>query len=309
MRAIQITEFGGTDVLKLVEIPEPSLHSNEVLVDVYAASINPADSKMRRGLYQSDKNFAFPHVLGRDFSGIIKSCGKNITEFRPGDAVFGVLPTGREGTYIEKLTIDANLVTIKPHELEHNQAAAIALTGLTALVAVEDDLALKKGEKILIHGGAGGVGSYAIQLAHYIGAEVITTASPKNNEYLYNLGADHIIDYNTQDFRNYVSDVDAVFDLIGGEVHQRSFEVLKSGGRMAYIAPLTKDTKPPRNDVNVIRPNVKRDRAHLNRIVELFMLDAVSSTDIQVFPLSSVNEAHELIETNHVRGKLILSIK
>ena len=309
MKAIQITNFGGTDVLNLAEIPEPNVTANEVLVDVYAASINPADSKTRQGLYSNDRNFTFPYVLGRDFSGVIHACGKNVNAFIPGDEVFGVLPAGQEGTYLEKLTIDASLIAIKPDKLEHNQAAAIALTGLTALVAIEDELKLQAGERILIHGGAGGVGSYAIQLCHHIGAEIITTASPDNNEYLYNLGADQVIDYNTQDFSESLSNIDAVFDLIGGEVHQRSFKVLKSKGRIAYIAPLTKDSKPPRNDVTIIRPNVRRDRKHLNRIIELFTLGAASSTDIKVFPLSSVREAHNLIDTNHVRGKLILSIK
>ena len=309
MKAIQIDKFGGTDVLNLVEIPEPNPTKNEVLVSIHAASINSADSKVRRGLYSKDKKFPFPHVLGRDFSGIIKACGKNIIEFKPGDAVFGVLPAGREGTYLEELTIDASLVAHKPPELGHNQAAALALAGLTSLVAIEDYLELKAGESILIHGGSGGVGSYAIQLAHYIGAEVISTASPTNHEYLYNLGADQIIDYNIQDFSKSLSDIDAVFDLIGGETHQRSFDVLKSGGRIAYIAPLLRDASPPRNDIKIIRPNVERDRAHLNRIVELFTLNAVIAPSIQIFPLNEANKAHDLIDTNHVRGKIVLSIK
>ena len=309
MKAIEINSFGNTDVLNLVEIPEPIISSAEVLVNVHATSVNPADSKMRQGLYPTDENFTFPYVLGRDFSGIVEACGNNVTEFEAGDPVFGVLPAGREGTYLEKLAIDANLIARKPNKLTHNEAAAIALTGLTALVAVEDNLDLKSGEKILIHGGAGGVGSYAVQLAHHIGAKVITTASPINHDYLYNLGADQVIDYNTQDFSGTLSDIDVIFDLIGGEVHQRSLKVLKTGGRIAYIAPLLKDAEPPRNDIEIIRPNVNRDRSHLLRIIELFELGAVVAPDIQLFPLDAIREAHNLIETNHVRGKIILTIK
>ena len=308
MKAIEINSFGNTDVLNLVEIPEPVINSAEVLVNVHATSVNPADSKMRQGLYPTGENFTFPYVLGRDFSGIIEACGNNVTEFEAGDPVFGVLPAGREGTYLEKLAIDAGLIARKPNKLTHNEAAAIALTGLTALVAVEDNLNLKAGEKILIHGGAGGVGSYAVQLAHHIGAIVITTASPINHDYLYNLGADQVIDYNTQDFSETLSDIDVIFDLIGGEVHQRSLKVLKTGGRIAYIAPLLEDAEPPRNDIKIIRPNVNRDRSHLLRIIELFELGAVVAPDIQLFPLDAVGAAHNLIETDHVRGKIILTI-
>ena len=309
MRAIEINEFGGTDVLNLVKIPKPAVSSNEVLVNIFTASVNPADSKMRQGLYPTDKNFSFPYVLGRDFSGVIEICGDNVTEFKSGDPVFGVLPAGREGTYLEQLAIDANLIAHKPSSLSHNNAAAIALTGLTALVAIEDSLELKANEKILIHAGAGGVGSYAVQLAHHIGAEVVTTASSINHEYLYNLGADKIIDYNTEDFDKTLSNIEVAFDLIGGEVHERTLKILNTGGRIAYIAPLLENAKQPRHDITIIRPNVKRDRSHLLRIIELFEVGAVVAPETKVFSIENVREAHDLIETNHVRGKIILKIQ
>ncbi len=309
MKAIEIKEFGDTNVLHLAEIPEPTINLNEALIDVHATSVNPADSKRRQGLYSTDPNFTFPYVLGRDFSGVVRAYGENVTEFKSGDPVFGVLPMGREGTYLEMLAIDANLIAHKPDRLTHNEAAAIVLTGLTSLVAIEDDIKLKAGERILIHGGAGGVGSFAIQLAHHIGAQVITTASPNNHDYLSALGADHIIDYNTEDFSETVSNVDAVFDLIGGEVHQRSLKILKSGGRIAYIAPLLENAEPTRDDIKIIRPDVQRDQAHLYRIIELFESGAIIPPDIQIFPLAEARKAHELIDTNHVRGKIILEIK
>ena len=309
MKAIGINSFGGSDVLQLIEIPEPPINSTQVLVDIYATSVNPADSKMRQGLYPNDQNFTFPYFLGRDFSGVVKACGKSVSEFKVGDPVFGVLPTGCEGTYLQALSIEANLIAHKPNNLPHSEAAAIALTGLTSLVAIEDTLKLQAGERILIHGGAGGVGSFAVQLASLIGCEVLTTASPANHSYLRDLGANQIIDYNVEDFSTVLSNIDVVFDLIGGETHQKSFKVLKSGGRMAYIAPLLKDVMPPRDDIEVVRPNVQRDRAHLLRIVALHNSGAIVAPDIQVFPLSEVRKAHNLIDTNHVRGKIILQIK
>lgn len=309
MKVIEISAFGDTDVLQLAEIPEPIPTSSEVLVEVHTASVNPADSKVRQGAGLGTENIKFPYIIGRDFSGSIKACGKSVIGFKVGDPVFGVLPMGREGTYVEALTIDPSLIALKPKSLSHSEAAAIVLTGLTSLVAIEDTLKLQAGERILIHGGAGGVGTFAVQLAHHIGAEVITTASPKNHTYLYDKGANQVIDYNTEDFTEVLSDIDAVFDLIGGEVHQRSFNVLKPGGRLAYIAPLLKGAIPPRDDVDVMRPNVQRDRAHLLRIIELFETGAIIAPDIQIFPLSKVAEAHDLIDTHHVRGKVILQIK
>ncbi|MDC0196341.1 NADP-dependent oxidoreductase [Gammaproteobacteria bacterium] len=309
MRAVTIDKFGDTKVLNVTEFPQPEISSNEVLINIFATSVNPADCKMRQGFYPINESFKFPYILGRDFSGQIEACGEKVTDFKLGDHVFGVLPAGREGTYLEKLAIDANLIARKPKSLSHYDAAAIALTGLTALVSIEDNLELQSGENILIHGGAGGVGSYAVQLANYLGANVITTASSKNHDYLYNLGANKVIDYNTEDFNKTLSNIDVAFDLIGGEVHERTLHILNTGGRIAYIAPLTKDAGPPRSDIQVIRPNVKRDRAHLLRIIELFELGAVVAPEIRTFPLENIREAHELVETNHVRGKVIIKIK
>jgi NADPH:quinone reductase-like Zn-dependent oxidoreductase len=309
MKAIGINSFGGSDVLELIDTSEPAINSTQVLVDIYATSVNPVDSKVRQGLYHNNKSVTFPYFLGRDFSGVIKACGTSISQFKIGDPVFGVLAPGCEGTYLETLSIEASLIAHKPNDLPHIEAAAIVLAGLTSLVAIEDTLKLQANERILIHGGAGGVGSFAVQLAHHIGSEVITTASLANHTYLKYLGADQVIDYNVEDFSNILSDIDVVFDLIGGKTHQRSHNVLKSNGRMAYIAPLLPGAQPPRDNIKVIRPNVQRDRAHLIRIIELYESGAIVAPYIQLFPLSEVQKAHDLIDTNHVRGKIILEIK
>jgi NADPH:quinone reductase-like Zn-dependent oxidoreductase len=185
----------------------------------------------------------------------------------------------------------------------------LALAGLTAICAVEDTLKLKAGETILIQGGAGGVASFAIQLAKHLGARVITTASAANHDYLRKIGADEIIDYNAVDFTKAVKACDAVFDTVGGDVAQRSFTVLKPGGRAAFIASGAQAPKPDRSDVVSLRPSVGRDRPHLERIVELVALGAVRPPEVTRYRLSEAVAAHRLSESRHFRGKLVFLVR
>jgi NADPH:quinone reductase-like Zn-dependent oxidoreductase len=185
----------------------------------------------------------------------------------------------------------------------------LALTGLTAMSAIEDTLKLRSGETILIQGGAGGVASFAIQLAKHIGARVITTASAANHLYLRGLGADEIIDYNTQDFTQVVSGCDAVFDTVGDDVAQRSFAVLKPGGRAAFIASGAQAPKPNRNDVTSLRPPVGRARRPMERIAELFTTGAVRPPEIKLYRLSQAAEAHRVSQSRHFRGKLVFQVR
>jgi NADPH:quinone reductase-like Zn-dependent oxidoreductase len=223
--------------------------------------------------------------------------------------VFGVLEAGREGAYAEKIAIGAAIVAKKPAALSHADAAALALTGLTALVSVEDTLKLKAGETILIQGGAGGVASFAIQLAKHLGARVITTASAANVAYLRGLGADDVIDYNTTDFTKAVRDCDAVFDTVGGDVATRSFAVLKSGGRAAFIASGPTAPKPERADVVSLRPAVGRDRPHLDRVAALYTSGAVRPPEVKVYDLAQAADALAVSEARHFRGKLVLRVR
>src|SRR5437763_6032732 len=231
MRAAFIRRFGGPEVFEYGELPDPTPKAGEVLIEIDAASVNAADWKMRAGQYGAA--VSFPHVPGRDFCGVIVS---SAAHFKPGDAVFGVCEVPREGAYAEKIAIREAIVARKPAKLTHIQCAAIALTGLTALISLEDTLKLKRGEIILIQGGAGGVAGFAIALAKHLGARVITTASAANHDYVRKLGADEVIDYQHEDFTKRVKGVDAVFDTVGGDVTQQSFAVLKPGGRLASIA-------------------------------------------------------------------------
>src|SRR5499427_10322797 len=230
MKAVLLTNHGGLEMLRFGEAPDPTAGPGEVVVDIHAASINAADYKVRLG--GPGHNLKFPHILGRDFSGVVSTLGPGVTDFAVGDAVFGVTDQGIEGCYAEKIAIKAEIIAKKPDRLGHAEAAAMALTSITALWALEDTAKLKIGETILIQGGAGGVAGFAIQLAKHRGATVITTASARNHDYVRSLGADRVIDYNAEDFTKAVTNCDVVFDTVGGEVQVRSYEVLKPGGRL-----------------------------------------------------------------------------
>jgi len=306
MKAAFIEQFGGPEVLKYGDLPDPVAGPGEVVVDIVAASVNGADWKVRAGQYSDAK---FPLVLGRDFSGTVAALGAGVGDLGIGDAVFGVLEAGREGAYAEKLAIKAAIIAKKPDGLSHVDAAALALTGLTAIISVETTLKLQRGETILIQGGAGGVASFAIQLAKHLGARVITTTSAANVDYVRGLGADDVIDYNAQDFSRAVSGCDAVFDTVGGDVAQKSFAVLKPAGRAAFIASGAHAPKPDRHDVTSLRPAVGRARAPLERIADLITAGAVRPPEIKLYRLSEAAEAHRVSESRHFRGKLVFQVR
>jgi NADPH:quinone reductase-like Zn-dependent oxidoreductase len=308
MKAVLLTGHGGTEMLHYGEAPDPQAGSGEIVVDVRAASVNAADYKVRQG-GGGHSNLKFPHILGRDFSGLVAAFGAGVTDFAIGDAVFGVTDQGIEGCYAEKLAIKAAIVARKPDGLGHAEAAAMGLTSLTALWAVEDTAKLKPGETILVQGGAGGVAGFAIQLAKHLGATVITTASPRNHDYVESLGADRVIDYNAQDFSKVVADCDVVFDTVGGEVQVRSYDVLKPGGRLVWIAAAPPGFEPSRRDVQVLRPNVARDRAHLERMKALYAAGVVWPPAITRYKLADAAEAHRVSEGRHLQGKLVLEVR
>jgi NADPH:quinone reductase-like Zn-dependent oxidoreductase len=307
MKAAFFMKHGGPEVLQYGDVPDPVARSGEVLVDVHAASVNAADWKMRAGSYAPVTSF--PYVLGRDFSGVVAALGEGVSDLKVGDPVFGVCDVGQEGAYAQKLAIKASIVARKPDALSHPQCAALALAGLTALVSIEDTLKLARGETILIQGGAGGVAGFAIQFAKHIGARVITTASAANHAYVRSLGADEVIDYRTEDFTQKVSGCDAVFDTVGGEVALQSYSVLRPGGRAAFIGSGASAPASPRSDVVGHRPNVGRDRPHLERIVALVKAGAVRMPEITHYPLSEAAAAHAVSEGRHLRGKLVFDVR
>ena len=306
MRAVVFTRHGGPDVLHDTIVADPVAGVGEVVVDVHAASVNGADYKVRQG--GGPYEARFPHILGRDFSGTIAALGPGVEGFAVGDPVFGVLDQGTEGAYAEKLSINADIIARKPDFLGHVEAAALALVGLTAIWAIEDTAHLESGETILIQGGAGGVAGFAIQLARHRGATVVTTASAANHDYVRGLGADRVIDYGAEDFTDLGQVCDVVFDTVGGDVQARSYDVLKPGGRLVWIAPASPGFEPTRRDVDVRRPAVLRDRAHLQRMLALVEIGAVTAPPIRRFRLAEAAEAHRISEGRHLRGKLVFDI-
>jgi NADPH:quinone reductase-like Zn-dependent oxidoreductase len=306
MKAVLLTGHGGVDKLEYADAPDPVAGSGDVVVEIHAASVNAADYKMRLGggNYQAG-GLKFPHILGRDFSGVVSAVGPG-ADLAVGDEVVGVTIPGTEGAYAEKIAIKAAIIAKKPVKLSHAEAAAMALTSLTAIWALEDTAKLKRGETILIQGGAGGVAGFAIQLAKHIGATVITTASAKNHDYVRKLGADRVIDYQNEDFTKLGRICDVVFDTVGGEVQVHSYEVLKPDGRLVWIAAAPAGFKSIRSDVEVLRPKVDRDRAHLERMAELLEAGAVWPPTITRYKLSQAAEAHRVSEGRHLQGKLVL---
>ncbi|MSP98746.1 MAG: NADP-dependent oxidoreductase [Betaproteobacteria bacterium] len=307
MKAAFFMKNGGPEVMQYGDVPDPVAGPGQVLVDVHAASVNGADWKVRAGHYAPITDF--PYIPGRDFSGVVGALGAGVSDFAVGDAVFGVCDVGQEAAYAEKIAIKSAIIARKPDSLTHAECAALSLIGLTALVSIEDTLQLKSGETILIQGGAGGVASYAIQIAKHIGARVITTASAANHDYLRGLGADQIIDYNKLNFTEVVSGCDAVFDTVGGDVAKRSFDVLRPGGRAAFIASGNAAPASPRADVASLRPKVGRDRAHLDRTMALVTGGAVRVPEITLYALSQAAAAHVVSEGRHFRGKLVFKVR
>jgi NADPH:quinone reductase-like Zn-dependent oxidoreductase len=308
MKAVLLMGHGGPEMLRYGDAPDPIAGPGEIVVDIHAASVNAADYKVRLGKGRYS-DIRFPHILGRDFSGVVSALGAGVNDLAIGDAVFGVTEPGKEGAYAEKIAIKAAIVARKPPRLGHVESAAMALTSLTALWALEDTARLRAGETILIHGGAGGVAGFAIQLAKHLGASVITTASAHNHDYVRRLGADRVIDYQSEDFSAAVNDCDVVFDTVGGEVQIRSYAVLKPGGRLVWIAPAPEGFRPTRKDVEVLRPAVARDRAHLERMLTLLDEGAVHPPAITRYKLADAAEAHRVSEGRHLRGKLVFDVQ
>ena len=308
MKAVLLMNHGGPEMLHYGDAPDPVAGPGDVVVDIHAASVNGADYKVRVGHGRYKLNH-FPHILGRDFSGLVSQVGAGVTDFKVGDALFGVTDQGIEGAYAEKIAIKAALVAKKPASLNHAEAAALGLVSLTALTAIEDTAQLKTGQTILIQGGAGGVAGFAVQLAKHLGATVITTASAGNHAYVRSLGADRVIDYNRQDFTTIGPICDVVFDTVGGNVRAGCYAVLKPGGKLVWIAPAPDGFKPPRDDVQTLRPDVKRDRAHLERLLALLEAGAVRPPTIVRYKLADAAQAHRVSEARHLQGKLILEVR
>lgn len=309
MKAIVIENYGGKEELKETKVGNPKASKEQVVVEVKATSINPIDWKLREGYLQQMMNFEFPIILGWDVAGVVSEIGEGVTDWKVGDKVFARPETTRFGTYAEYTIVDQTLLAKIPEKISFEEAAAVPLAGLTAWQGLFNHGKLKKGETVLIHAGAGGVGTYAIQLAKSIGARVVTTASEKNHDLLIELGADQVIDYKTENFAEILDGVDLVLDTMGGEVQKESFKVLKpKTGRMISIVGLADEEVRNQYDVEFENIWLKTNGEELKKIADLMAEGKVKSIIGATFPLTEkgIYDAHELSETHHALGKIVI---
>ncbi|HET7118662.1 MAG TPA: NADP-dependent oxidoreductase [Hanamia sp.] len=308
MKAVRIHEFGGPEVLKYEEVPRPATAPDEVLIKVYASGVNPVDWKMRAGLAQSLFPIQLPFIPGWDVSGEIEEVGSDILNFRKGDEVYSRPDPTRNGTYAEYVVVKANQVNSKPKSINHDKAAAVPLAGLTAWQGLFDFGQLKAGQKVLIHAAAGGVGAYAVQFAKWKGAYIIGTASEENIDFLYDLGANEVIDYKTEKFENKVKGVDLVFDLVGGDTQKRSLKVIRKGGRLITTMQPQNQEAAKLKDIHVEGFMAQSLPEELQQIADLIDSGKMKPVISQIFPLKEAAEAHRKIEGGHTRGKIVLKV-
>ncbi|WP_375261909.1 NADP-dependent oxidoreductase [Palleronia sp.] len=303
--AIRIHEFGASDVLQFDDIPTPEPGPGELRIRVHAASVNPVDYKIRQGGYPMVGADDLPFTMGRDVSGVVDAVGEGAESFGKGALVHAMISTG--GGYVEHAIVNAGDAAAVPDGLGHEQAAAIPLAGLTAWQALVDHGQLRNGQRVLIHGGAGGVGHFAIQIAKARGAWVATTAAAEDVSLLHELGADMVIDYRNQRFEDEIDEVDLVVDLIGGETQDRSWAVLKSGGAMVSTLEEPSEEKAREKKARTARFLVQPDGMQLEEIGRLVLKGQLRPVVSETLPLERAAEAQDKLEQEHIQGKIVLT--
>jgi alcohol dehydrogenase len=313
MKAAQIKGYGSSD--EVIEInkdaPAPNDPSaGKVLVKIKAAGINPVDWKIREGYMQQMIPLQFPSSLGADFSGVIEKVGQGVSEFRQGDEVYGQasMLSGGSGAFAEMALANADTIAHKPKSLSHPEAAGLPLVGVSAWLALVETISLQKSQKILIHGGAGGIGSVAIQLAKHLGAYVATTVSTNDKQFAKEVGADEIIDYKTQTFEELIGDYDAAFDTVGGETYSRSFKVLKRGGIIVSMLEQPNQELMKQSGVKAIFQFTQLSRDRLTKLAQWVDQNNIRVNVDKTFPLEEAGKALDYQRDVHPRGKVVLAI-
>ncbi|MCM2674175.1 NADP-dependent oxidoreductase [Alkalicoccobacillus plakortidis] len=310
MKAVVIQQYGSKEELVEQEVNTPTAGPDQVVLKLEATSINPIDWKLREGYLKGMFDWDFPIILGWDAAGTISEVGSNVTKWKVGDRVFSRPDTTRFGTYAEYTAVDEHLLAKVPDSISFEEAAAVPLAGLTAWQALFTHGDLKEGESVLIHAGAGGVGIFAIQLAKHAGAHVITTASEKNHELLYSLGADQVIDYKNEDFTEVLSNIDVVFDTMGGQVGDDSFKVVKKdSGRVISIVGEPNQDLAKTNNVTAKGIWLEPNGEQLQKFADLLEEKKVKAVVGATFPFSrqGIYDAHALSETHHAVGKIVIA--
>ena len=311
MKAVLVHEYGNPAAMRVEQTGIPKLQPDEILVRVNAASVNPVDWKVCDGMLKDKLPMAMPFIPGGDFSGTVAATGSEAAGVTIGMAVFGMTSTPgyRAGAFAQFVAVNANHVAAKPKTLSHEEAAGVPLAALTAWQAVFDRAGLRAGQKILIHAGAGGVGSFAIQFARAAGAIITTTTSAANTGYVRALGADEVIDYRAQNFGDVGRNFDAVIDLIGGETQERSYAVLRPGGVLVNAWGAIMQDKAEAAGVRGVKVAVEPDANQLSKIAELIDAAKVCVAVAKVFPLADCAAALDESRTGHVRGKIVLTLE
>jgi NADPH:quinone reductase-like Zn-dependent oxidoreductase len=314
MKAIRIHDYGGPEVLSYEEAPEPRVGPDDVLVQVHAAGVNPIDTKMRGGLLRDSIPHAFPIVLGWDVAGVVVDRGRQVTRFGVGDEVYGRPDFARDGCYAERVAIRASELAKKPGAIDHVHAAAVPLAGLTAWQVLFDaphgfrGAGLRAGETVLIHAAAGGVGTFAVQLAKWKGARVVATCSSEHLDYVRSLGADEVVDRAKVQFDEVVRDVDVVADFAGGDMQRRSWRVVRKGGIVVSTVSPPSDEDAAGHGARAAYIQVQASALQLDELAMLVDEGTLSVLLSHVLPLPAAREAHTLIERGHVHGKIVLKV-
>lgn len=312
MKAVQIKRYGGVKVLELNEnAPKPSVKPGMIQVEVFDASINPIDWKVRAGYLKDAVPISFPITMGGDFAGVVSEIGDNTTDLKVGDEVYGqaIMLGGGSGSFAQFVIAKAEHTAKKPHNISFEEAAALPLVGASAIQALEDHIKLTSGQKILIHGGAGGIGSIAIQIAKSLGAYVATTVGTKDIDLVKSFGADEIIDYKIQKFEELLNNFDAIFDTAGGDTTDKSFLVLKKSGVLVSMAGQPNKELAEKYGITAIGQYTNATANRLNRLTKLIEEGKVKVTVDKTFPLEEAKEAFTYFEQSHPRGKVVFKIK
>jgi alcohol dehydrogenase len=311
MKAAQISEYGEIDVIHVTsDASKPILTDDQVLIEVHASNINPFDWKVRKGFMHQMKPLEFPATLGGDLAGVVVEVGKNVSNFSVGDKVYGSANIfgGGSGAFAEYAVTKPESLAKMPEGLDFTEAASLPLTGASAVQALIGHIKLQSGQKILIHGGAGGIGTMAIQIAKHTGAYVATTVSKNSIEYVKQLGADEVIDYKNQKFEELLSGFDAVFDTVGQETYDKSFLVLKKGGIIVSMVQPPKEDLAKKYEVTAIIQGTKVGE-WLEKLTELVNKGIVKPHVDSVFPLDQIHDAFRAQEEGSPQGKVIVKIR
>lgn len=311
MKAAQIKEYGGPENVSIVDIDKPTLDEGQVLVEVHAASLNPFDTMIRSGAYKEMIPLELPKTLGGDIAGVVVEVGDGVTGFAPGDKVFGQANAvaGNSGAFAEFAATKSEQVAAAPSNLSMTEAASLPLVGVSALQALVEHMDVQSGQNVFIHGGAGGIGTVAIQIAKHLGAYVATTATGNGIDYAKQLGADEVIDYKEQDFTEILKDFDAAFDTVGGDEFAKTYRILKRGGTAVSMIAPPDEQLAQEYGITALMQNTGVTKERLEKLCELAEAGAVTPHIDRTYPLDEVQKAFEIREGGSITGKIVLAIK